>query len=222
MTDGANSVKTNPHGMTRASDPLRVVVVGGGFAAAEAVLALRAYARDRVDIELVAPKSRLFFRPAATAAPFTDVAVQSFELAALAEQIGSTLVRDRVEAVAPSVTHPAGIRSTARLRSDARRPRPRSSARSRDVPRPRDVAQLQRVVQELRSGPLDGLALTVPAGVSWTLPVYELALLAAAEVKRLGLDTRISLVTPNPQRSRSSAQTSAPPSPRCSPPRTSG
>jgi hypothetical protein len=67
------------------------------------------------------------------------------------------------------------------------------------------VAQLQRVVNELRSGTLDGLALTVPAGVSWTLPVYELALLAAAEVERLGLDMRISLVTPNPQRSRSLA-----------------
>jgi sulfide:quinone oxidoreductase len=188
--------------MTRASDPLRVLVVGGGFAAAETVLALRAYARDRVDIELVAPESRFFFRPAATAAPFTDVAVQSFELAALAEQTGTTLLRDRVEAVAPSVKR-------IRLASGAQRgydmlvltlgARARAAVPGAVTFRDqRDVAQLQRIVQELRSGALDALALTVPAGVSWTLPVYELALLAAAEVKRLRLDTTISLVTPEP------------------------
>lgn len=60
----------------------------------------------------------------------------------------------------------------------------------------RDSAQLEHVVDELRSGALRGLAVTVPAGVAWTLPVYELALLAAAEVERLGLATELTLVTP--------------------------
>jgi hypothetical protein len=59
----------------------------------------------------------------------------------------------------------------------------------------RDAAHLQRVVDELRSGTLNNLALTAPPGVSWTLPIYELALLAA-ETERLGLHTSISLITP--------------------------
>jgi len=35
--------------------PLRVVVAGGGFAAAELLLALRSLAEERVELELIAP-----------------------------------------------------------------------------------------------------------------------------------------------------------------------
>src|SRR5687767_14476152 len=52
------------------SRPFRVVVVGGGFAAAEALLALRNFAGDHVEIELVTAEPELPFRPAATTAAF--------------------------------------------------------------------------------------------------------------------------------------------------------
>ena len=82
-------------------NPFRVVVCGGGFAAAETVLALRAHAGDRIAIDLVAPEPRFAYRPASTAAAFTDTPVQTFALADLALDAGARLIADRLEAVAP-------------------------------------------------------------------------------------------------------------------------
>lgn len=50
-----------------------------------------------------------------------------------------------------------------------------------------------------QTGCASSSSVAVPAGAGWTLPAYELALLAAADVQRLGLRTRISLVTPEPR-----------------------
>src|SRR3712207_8703587 len=47
---------------------------------------------------------------------------------------------------------------------------------------------------------LSELVVTAPAGITWTLPLYELALLAAAERDRLGLATRVTVVTPERDR----------------------
>ena len=80
-----------------------MLVAGGGFAAAELVLALRAQAEDRVEIELVAPSAELPFRPAATAAPFGPEDVQVYDLAAIAADAGAALRYDTVWAVAPNV-----------------------------------------------------------------------------------------------------------------------
>lgn len=176
------------------------MVAGGGFAAAEAVLALRAYAGDGVDIDIVSCDAHLTLRPAATVAPFTEHAVERFSLSALAGGTGAVLLRDRLEAVAPSA-HRVRLASGAHRDYDALVLAIGARARAavpgaltfRDQ---RDAGQLQHLLAELRAGQLETLAVAVPAGVSWSLPAYELALLLAAEVERLGLYTRLALVTP--------------------------
>lgn len=184
------------------STRLRVVIVGGGIAAAEAALALRASAADRVDIELIAADPLMPFRPASTVARFTSEQPQRFSLRALAEDVGATFLQDRLEAV-------AGDARRIRLASGAQRgydalvlalgARARAALPGAVMFRDqRDAGPLQRVLEQLREGAWRGLAVAVPAGASWTLPAYELALLAAAEVQRLGLRTQISLVTPEP------------------------
>lgn len=183
-------------------NPMRVVIAGGGVAAAECALALRAYAEERVEIELVAPDEQLPFRPASTAAPFVAAPAQRFDLAALAESVGAQLVRDRIEAV-------AGNAKRVRLASGAQRTydvlvlalgaRARAAVPGAITFRDqRDAAMLQAVVDELRRGAWRGFAVAVAPGVSWTLPAYEIALLAAGEAERLGLRTEISLSTPEP------------------------
>ena len=175
--------------------PLRVVVAGGGFAAAEALLALRAFAADRVALELVTPTPVLAFRPAATVAPFTGTPVDRFDLGRLAGEVGAKLTVDVVEAVAPDVRR-------VRLASGAVRDydavllavgaRARAAVPGATTIRDqRDAALLDRLVADLRADALGSLVLAVPAGVSWSLPMVELALLCAAES-----DTPVTLVTP--------------------------
>src|SRR4029453_637915 len=48
----------------------RVLIAGGGVAALEAALALRALAEDRVSVELLAPEPQFWYRPLAVAEPF--------------------------------------------------------------------------------------------------------------------------------------------------------
>jgi sulfide:quinone oxidoreductase len=46
---------------------LRALIAGGGVAALEAMLALRALAEERVSIELLAPEPHSWYRPLAVA-----------------------------------------------------------------------------------------------------------------------------------------------------------
>ena len=65
---------------------MHVLIAGGGVAALEAALALRALAGDRVHVELVAPEPHFWYRPLAVAEPFALGEVQHFELSKLAAE----------------------------------------------------------------------------------------------------------------------------------------
>jgi sulfide:quinone oxidoreductase len=69
---------------------MRVLIAGGGVAGLEAALALRAVAREQVDVELLAPEPRFFYRPLAVAEPFGLGEVRQFDLAQLASAAGAS------------------------------------------------------------------------------------------------------------------------------------
>jgi sulfide:quinone oxidoreductase len=177
-----------------------VVVAGGGFAAAELVLALRALAQERVTLELVAPSPALAFKPAATGEAFGASTVQEFDLRELAEDAGASYRRDTVEAVAPKTLRlRLGSGATAGYdalvlatgaRAQAVVP---GSTVYRDE---RDSPASARMLAELRAGAISAVAFAAPAGVTWTLPLHELALLTAREINEHGLSARVTLVTP--------------------------
>ena len=70
--------------------PMNVVIAGGGVAALEAALALRALAEDRVRVELLAPEPLFWYRPLAVAEPFDLGEARHFQLSELAARIGAT------------------------------------------------------------------------------------------------------------------------------------
>ena len=180
--------------------PLRIVVVGGGFAAAELVLALDALAEDRVAVELISPSTELAFRPAATGTPFGRSHVDRYDLASLVHEAGARLRRDSVEAVAPRVRR-VRLRSGLAVEYDALVLSVGARARAavpgavtfRDQ---RDAHLITGLVEELLTRGGRRVAFAAPSGVSWTLPLYELALLTAAEIQSRHLDVETMLITP--------------------------
>jgi sulfide:quinone oxidoreductase len=180
--------------------PLRVVVAGGGVAAAELMLALKALAEDRVALELVTPSTKLAFRPAATGAPFELSRVDRYDLGALAHEVGAGLRRDTVEAVAPHARR-IRLRRGVALEYDALVLALGARARAaipgavtfRDQ---RDAHLMAGLVEDLRTADARRVVFAAPSGVSWTLPLYELALLTASEIEKAGLPGETMLVTP--------------------------
>jgi sulfide:quinone oxidoreductase len=180
--------------------PLRVVVAGGGFAAAELMLALGALAEDRVAVELITPSTELALRPAATGIPFELSRVDRYDLASLAHEVGAVVRRDTVEAVAPRARR-LRLRSGAAVEYDALVLALGARARAaipgavtfRDQ---RDAHLIAGVVGDLRTHGGRRVAFAAPSGVSWTLPLYELALLTAAEIDRHDLAVETTLITP--------------------------
>ena len=78
---------------------LRVVIAGGGVAALETALALRALAPELTEITLAAPTDRFRFRAAAVGEPFGRAEVRRFDLASIARDIGVTLRHGALTAV---------------------------------------------------------------------------------------------------------------------------
>ena len=192
---GAPTVRAMPR-----ERPLKIAVAGGGFAAAELILALRALAEDRVAIELITPSTELAFRPAATGTPFERSHVDRYDLELLADEMGAGLRRDMVEAVAPRARR-LRLRSGGAVEYDALVLALGARARAaipgavtfRDQ---RDAHLIAGLVGELAAQEGCRVAFAAPSGVSWTLPLYELALMTAAEIERRDLDMETVLITP--------------------------
>ena len=68
----------------------KVLIAGGGVAALEAALALRALAGDLVDVELLAPEHHFWYRPMSVAEPFGLGEARRFDLAELAAAAGAS------------------------------------------------------------------------------------------------------------------------------------
>ena len=152
----------------------RVLIAGGGVAALEAALALRADAPGLVDVEVLAPDADFVYRPLATAAPFHSAEPARFPLRLLVEEAGAQLRPGRLAAVdadAHRVSTDAGRCSTTTgscSRSALSRAR-RSRGRSRS-PAPDDEPALARSSTRPLNGSVERLVFAVPSNVGWPLP----------------------------------------------------
>lgn len=160
-----------------------VLVAGGGVAALEAALALRA-AGQGVSVELLAPEPQFRYRPTAVAEPFGLGEVRHFELAKLASAAGAVFTPGELVSVDTTrrlaYTRTAGsISYDALLVACGARPRPAVPG-AITFRGPADTTLIEQLLAEVEAGALHHIAFAVPAGTLWTLPAYELALMAAA------------------------------------------
>ena len=85
---------------TSSAERAHVVIVGGGFAAVETMLALRALAPERVRMTLVSASTSFAYKPAATIEAFDEAPPLTYDLRAIAADVGAAFRFDRFEAVA--------------------------------------------------------------------------------------------------------------------------
>jgi sulfide:quinone oxidoreductase len=172
--------------------PMRVLIAGGGVAALEAALALRALAADRVRVELLAPGTQFPLRPASVTSPFTgeDAPEVSWSRMQL------TLHRGALESV-DADAHDVMTTDGGRLRFD--RLLIATGARAVDAVHgattfrgPISAGVVDAAIHSAR----ERVIFTLPAEAAWGLPVYELALLAAHERQE---GPELMIVTPEPR-----------------------
>ena len=181
--------------------PPRVVIVGGGVAALEALIALRELAGDRVRVTLLAPEPDFVYRPLAVAEPFCLGHATHHPLAEIVSDFGAELVRGTLADVDPvrrSVT--TGDRVTLPFDSLL------VAVGARSLPVYRHAITfgadgapeaLAGLLADLQEGYAHRVAFVVPSGLTWSLPLYELAIITARHVWGAGIDdVHLTFVTP--------------------------
>ncbi len=179
----------------------RVVIAGAGVAALEGLLALRDLMDGFVGVDLLAPEKDFLYRPLSVAEPFELTEPRRFALQKIAADHGADLHDGMLESVDAerALVHVLGgatLGYDALLVAVGARPQ-EWLAGAVHFAGPEDVGRLGAVVAELDSGEVGSVVFTAPAGLTWTLPLYELGLLTAAHVsERSRGDVRLTIVTP--------------------------
>jgi sulfide:quinone oxidoreductase len=165
------------------------------------MLALHDLAGDRVEVELHAPRQDFVYRPLAVGEPFLAGELIEFDLADLAERAGATFCLDSVTGVDPAKGH-VSTPGRDEVPYDYLLVCPGAKMLAA-IPGAqtfwgvRDESAVVETLRRLRERELHRLAFTIPAA-GWPLPIYELALLAGAELTGLGAreGTTLTIVTP--------------------------
>jgi sulfide:quinone oxidoreductase len=172
-----------------------IVVVGGGIAALEFVLALRDLAGDRVRVTVVAPNRDFVARPLLVAEPLAGAAARPIPLARIATETGFDLVTAAVAAVDPEhrrvmLRSGAAVPYGTLILAPGARVLP-AFEEAIHIGDADSAAALARLGEDVRRGEVSSVAFVAPTLTGWMLPLYEAALLTA----RLGDRVRVSLVT---------------------------
>jgi len=183
------------------SRPTRVVIAGGGIAAVETLLALRAAPRGGgLTITLVSPGDQLEYRPLSVLEPFGPAPLRRYPLARICAEHDATLLADTVAAVdgearavrlgsGASLPYDALVLAVGARRSPALEQAHTFLAET-------DGDGTQWIVRELEQQRVRNLTFVVPEQSGWSLPLYELALLTARHAASRGVgNVALTLVT---------------------------
>jgi sulfide:quinone oxidoreductase len=181
----------------------QVVIVGGGVAGLEALMALRDLAGDLVEVTLVAPDPDFTYKPLAVEEPFTYQPAERRALDPIAREFGGRFVQAAVESVAPqdhtlalSTGESLGYAMLLVAVGGRSRPAFRHGTTFQASGEP---LQIDEVLMQAAAAPARRIAFVVPPGVTWPLPIYEVALMARRRAEALGLsDLEQVVITPEP------------------------
>jgi sulfide:quinone oxidoreductase len=179
----------------------RIVIAGGGVAGLEALVALRRRLGPAPTLELIEPSAELVERPMSVAEPFGAGEPRHFDIARVVADHDATLRCDRlasVDAAARRVRTVQGdevgydaLLVAVGARADMAVPGAITFSGARDV------GAVRKLLDDLVARRVRAVAFAVPPGITWALPLYELALMTAEHLRTAGVDdARLVVVTP--------------------------
>jgi sulfide:quinone oxidoreductase len=183
-----------------------VVIAGGGVAGLETLLALRALAADRLEITIVAPELKFVNVAMSVDEPFAPQRVRGLRLKDTAAELGARWHRGALDRVEPD-RHLVVTKDGDELPYDrlvlALGAHPGQEWQPPGVLSyhgGRDGAAFRLLLHQLCEDEVKRLAFVKPAGASWPLPLYDLALMTAAECAAHGrAGVELTLITPEPE-----------------------
>jgi|SRR5215212_3032001 len=182
------------------SEPLAVAIAGAGIAGLEALIALRELAGDRVSITMVAPEPDFIYRPLLIEEAFSSTPAARRELGPIAEEFGARLIRGalaRVDTAARELVLDDGERVSYETAVICVGARPRAAFEgATTLFGPAEAPRIDDPLRAAADHPTHRIALVAPPGASWTLPLYETALLAERRARELSLEVEILILTP--------------------------
>jgi sulfide:quinone oxidoreductase len=160
-------------------------------------------AHDAVTVELVAPDAEFVYRPLAVAQPFRLGEARRFPLSNLVAKTGASLTRASANGVDTDrkiVETSSGELPYDQLLVTLGAKPVEAVAGALTFRGPQDEVAFGELLSAARGGRARRIAFTMPAGISWPLPLYELALLTAVHLSDTGAgNVTIELVTPEPR-----------------------
>ncbi len=180
---------------------MNIVIAGGGVAGLEALLALRATARNHIRLTLIAPDPEFSYRPLAVAEPFALGHAHRVPLSRFAADTEAELIADAVVGVDDAARE-------LRLRDGGSRPfealivapggRAVAGVKGATTWWPGgDADTYGGLLRDIDEGFAKRVAIVIPPGAVWPLPAYELALMTAGEARAMGQsDVEVTVVTP--------------------------
>src|SRR5262245_55160929 len=164
-------------------DDTHLLIAGGGPAALEAALAVQRLAGDRFRITLLSDRDEFMYRAVAVAEPFGLASPERFSLPRFAAERGFGLRQAVARAVDPArhrllcadgeaVSYDVLLLALGARLEDA-------IPGALTFRGPQDSARLRDALEALRAGAPLRVAFVAGPETAWTLPLYELALLAA-------------------------------------------
>ena len=175
------------------------MVVGGGIAGLEALLALSDLAGERVALTLVAAEPDFTYKPLIVEEPFSAQPAERHELAPIAAEHGAEFVQQAMESIEPD-GHAISLADGSRIDYDAAV----ICVGAKSRPAYRGATTFQSAGESLRLDQLlaaddepGRIAFVVPPSNTWPLPIYELALMTQRRVRDAGRrGTEFVVVTP--------------------------
>ncbi len=162
---------------------ISVVIAGGGVAALEALVALRALVPHGLDALLISPSDQFVYRPLQVSEPFGFGGGHRYPLDAICRDLGARFIHDGLVAV-DADAHTVALAGGAQITYDLLV----LAVGAQAYPAFEDGVTFDRetipedfdeVLSASGAGLAERVVIVVPAGATWSLPAYELALLTA-------------------------------------------